>query len=109
MKIDFPKEKLQKQLESDRDMTRKYGPDVARKIKARLLQLRAADCLADLTGSPGGWHELSGDRKGQIAAKLHGAFRLIFEPVEPVPRKADGGIDRSRVEAVQILEIVDYH
>lgn len=109
MKIDFQKERLQKQLEDDRDMTRKYGPDVARKIKARLLQLRAADCLADLTGSPGGWHELSGDRKGQIAVELHGAFRLIFEPVEPVPRKADGGIDQSRVEAVQILEIVDYH
>ena len=109
MKINFQKEKLQKQLESDRDMTRKYGPDGARKIQARLLQLRAADCLADLTGSPGDWHELSGDRKGQIAAKLHGAFRLIFEPVEPVPRKEDGGIDWSRVEAVQILEIADYH
>lgn len=109
MKINFKKEKLKEQLESDRDMTRKYGPDGAKMIQARLLQLRAADCLADLTGSPGDWHELSGDRKGQIAAKLHGAFRLIFEPVEPVPRKADGGIDWSRVESVQILEIVDYH
>lgn len=109
MKIYFQKEKLQKQLESDREMTRKYGSDGARKIQTRLLQLRAADCLADLTGSPGGWHELSGNRRGQIAAKLHGAFRLIFEPVEPVPRKADGGTDRSRVEAVQILEIADYH
>lgn len=109
MKIDFKKEKLKKQLESDRDMIKKYGPDGAKRIQIRLRQLRDADCLADLIGSPGDWHELSGNRKGQIAAKLHGAFRLIFEPADPVPQKADGGIDWSRVESVQILEIVDYH
>lgn len=109
MKIDFQKEKLQKQLESSQKMTKRYGPDGAKRIQGRLRQLRGADCLADLIGSPGDWHELSGNRKGQISAKLHGALRLIFEPAEPVPRKADGGIDWSRVESVKILEITDYH
>lgn len=47
---------------------------------------------------------------GQLAVDLKHPQRLIFQPDDdPVPRKADGGLDWSLVTRVMILEIVDYH
>lgn len=70
----------------------------------------AAPTLADLRGAPGRLHPLTGDRAGQYALDLRGATRLTFEPGnEPVPELPGGGIDESRVTAVVINEVVDYH
>jgi hypothetical protein len=38
------------------------------------------------------------------------ALRQVFIPAnDPVPTRPDGGLDRARVTAVEILEIVDPH
>lgn len=82
----------------------------ARILTHRLEQLTAAENLEQLRSHPGHWHELTGNRWGQLAANLEGANRLIFEPDhDPVPRKPDGGLDWRLVTAVVITEIVDYH
>ena len=75
------------------------------------MELRAADTLADIsTLPPARCHQLSGDRAGQFAVDVRHPFRLIFEPAhDPVPRKEDGGIDLTRVTAIRILEVTDYH
>lgn len=75
------------------------------------MELRAADTLADIgTLPPARCHQLSGDRAGQFAVDVQHPFRLIFESAhDPVPRKEDGGIDLTRVTAVRILEVTDYH
>lgn len=75
------------------------------------MELRAADTLADIsTLPPARCHQLSGDRAGQFAVDVQHPFRLIFEPAhDPVARKDDGGIDLTRVTAVRILEVTDYH
>ena len=37
-------------------------------------------------------------------------FRLIFVPNhDPIPLRDDGGIDRDRITAITITEVVDYH
>ena len=42
--------------------------------------------------------------------ELHGGWRLMFVPKhEPIPIGADGKLDWSKVTAVEIQEIVDYH
>ena len=55
-------------------------------------------------------HELKGNRKGTLAVKLDHRLRLIFKPAdEPVPLKADGGLNWKEVRAIRILSIEDYH
>jgi len=84
----------------------------AENITLRLQQMRAADNLHTLSLIPQAYcHELKGDRKGQFAVRLDGRWRLIFEAAnDPIPRKADGGLDWVRVTEIRILEMaVDYH
>jgi proteic killer suppression protein len=81
------------------------------KVQLRLTQLHAAPTLADLALLPQArFHELTGNRKGQSSVDLNGPYRLIFDLLDdPIPRKADGGLDLSRVRGVRILEIADPH
>jgi proteic killer suppression protein len=73
--------------------------------------LKAADnCAMVPTQKPERRHELTGKRKGTFAVDLKHPFRLIFKPNhEPVPVKKDGGIDLSKVTAITILGVEDYH
>lgn len=86
-------------------------------ILKRLQQMRSAPTLADLAGSrqlngqpdkKGNFHELAGNRAGQIACTLDGGNRLIFKP-RYAPTKANGRLDWSKVTSVVILETNDYH
>jgi toxin HigB-1 len=79
-------------------------------LKRRLASLAAAPTLADMTGIPGHCHQLLADRTQQFAVDLRGAFRLIFRPDhDPLPVLADGGIDRSLVTKIVIMEVANYH
>jgi proteic killer suppression protein len=91
-------------------LKKELGSAGAKFLKKRLEQMRDAENLAELRLSPGDWHELKADRKGEIACSVSGRVRLIFVPVNnPRPTKLDGGLDWTRVTAVMNLEIVDYH
>ena len=76
-----------------------------------MAELGAATTLEDMRLLPGArCHELTGDRKGQLAVDLVHPLRLVFEPDhDPQPEKADGGLDWIAVTKVVIVEIVDYH
>lgn len=76
---------------------------------SRLADLQAVKCLGDMRNLPGRCHELSGDMAGRLALDLPDGKRLVFKPAEPCPVKADGGLDWKAVDAVEILEIVNYH
>jgi len=101
---------MEKLFNSEKDMIRKYGPQ-AKKIKLRMAVLRAAANPAQVPKSPPDrCHELSVSRPGQFAVDLIHPYRLIFEPAnDPVPRKADGGIDLVMVTKIRILSVEDYH
>ena len=93
MDISFSDKKLQKVVNDDRKLVRKYGPKRANLIKRRLDALRAAETLEDVRHVPGRFHELTGDRKGQWACDLDHPYRLIFVPHEdPIPTDKDGKI-----------------
>jgi proteic killer suppression protein len=92
-------------------MRAKLGVPDAKKLRQRLAELQAATTLEDMRSLPAArCHELTGDRKGQLAVDLVHPRRLIFEPDQmPSPTKKDSGLDWSRVTEIIIAEIVDYH
>ena len=111
MLIAFRNSKLRKMANSDREAMAKLGKQGARKLRARLDDLDAASTLEDMRHLPAAkCHELKGNRKGFLAVALHGGWRVMFEPNhDPIPLKEDGGLDWSRVEAIRITDIEDYH
>jgi len=111
MEIHFDARKVQKLCSSEKEMRSKLGTRNAEKLKQRLTELEAAVTLEDMGHVPAArCHELTQDRKGQLAVDLVHPKRLIFEPAHnPIPRKEDGGLDWSKVTEIVIREVVDYH
>lgn len=107
MDLYFASKKLEKLCADSREATKAYGADCARKLRARLADIMAADVVTELvSGRP---HPLTGDRSGQFAVDLAGGNRLVFRPTLPVPEHSDGSVAWDRVVAVEIVYIGDYH
>jgi toxin HigB-1 len=110
LQISFSKRSLQKTCEEHRLLRKAHGAGCAKKISTRLADLAAASSLEDFRTLPGGCHELDGDRAGQLALKLPDGKRLIIRPsLDPAPQKDDGGLDWTAVDAIDVVEIIDYH
>lgn len=110
MEVLFVSEKVRRALSSHRVLEKDWGKIGAKKIALRLQQLAAAPTLAGLRRLPGRCHELTGDRHGHLAVDVDHPCRLVFRPTaNPTPKKADGGLDWSKVESITVIEIVDYH
>ena len=111
MEITFRTRKLQKVLNSLKDINKNYGDRMALAIQSRLAVLRNANNLFLVPSSPPvRLHQLSGDRQGQFAVDLVHPQRLIFVPNhDPVALREEGGIDRDKVTAITIIEVTDYH
>ncbi|HAE49488.1 MAG: system killer suppression protein [Tistrella sp.] len=111
MLIGFKTTKLKKLLSDERQLGREYGASGGRKIARRLAVLAAAECLADVpTTPPTRRHQLKGDLDEQFAVDVEHPYRLLFKPDHtPVPRCQDGGIDLTKVTAITILGVEDYH
>lgn len=110
MEITYKYRKLEKQLTEPKELVKSFG-QLAVKIKMRLKNLTDADNLAIMRTIPAArCHELTGDRKGELAVNVSGNYRLIFEPLhDPIPKKDDGGLNWEEVTKIQINEIEDYH
>lgn len=110
MEISYKNRKLEKQLTDPREMAKSFG-QLARKVNQRLKDLTDSDTLAIMrTISAARCHELTGDRKGELAVYVSGNYRMIFEPNhDPKPKKEDGGLNWEEVTKIQINEIEDYH
>lgn len=107
MDIYFASKKLEKLCSDSREATKVLGTDCARKLRARLADLQAADTVSELVaGRP---HPLTGNRAGQFALDLAGGQRLVFQPKRGGAAKASTTLDWKRVTAVEIIFIGDYH
>ncbi|HEY9595786.1 MAG TPA: killer suppression protein HigA [Spirochaetia bacterium] len=94
----------------DNNRVRKRCGDARGKLKQRLDDMLAADSMAVLETLPGHYHALTADRAGQWACSLEEPYRLVFLPVgNPLPVSKDGRLDTTRVTAVRIVEVVNYH
>src|SRR5258708_22364381 len=75
VEIAFANKSLRQLCESERRARRSLGPRVAEKLKRRLADLRAANCVKDLVaGRPS---ELRGDHAGQGALDLGNKLHLV--------------------------------
>lgn len=109
MELVFENQRLKALLESRKDMTKKFGPQVTKKLQVQLTQIQAVASFADLQVMPGGWHELKGDRSGQWACKLAGGMRLVIRATEQTPRRSDGSTDWGLATQAVVVDVVDYH
>lgn len=111
MGISFGTGRLHRIFNSERNLTREYGPRRARAIRARLLTLEAAETLSQVpTAPPERRHQLTQNRDEQYAVDIGQPYRLVFVPDhDPIPRRPDGGIDTDLVTAIVITAVIDYH
>jgi plasmid maintenance system killer protein len=111
VQIYFRNTKLKKTCESERELLRKYGPELGPRIAQRLSELRALRSLDDATKIPHlGLHQLKAGRDEQFGVDLPLGRRIVLEIAHnPIPRKDDGGVALSEVTEVVVVEIVDYH
>jgi proteic killer suppression protein len=110
MEISYANSRIRKICTDEKVARKEIGIDGAKVLRNRLDQMRDAKNLGELRFVSGDWHELKGDREGQLACSLRGLDRLIFTPAnDPRPTKPDGGLDWSEVTAVMNIKIDDYH
>jgi plasmid maintenance system killer protein len=110
LEIEFISAQFEAECTQEKLLLKKFNKAGKKKMQQRLSDLLAAASLEEMRNLPGHCEELVGDRKGQFSVRLDGVKRLIFKPdLEPVPTKDDGGIDWTKVTAITILEVVDYH
>lgn len=85
----------------------KLGSAMAKKLQQRMTELKAADVLSDISHlPPARLHELEGGRNGELAVDLKHPFRLVFKSNDfrkGIP------IDKTKVKAITIMEVIDYH
>ena len=108
MEVSFITQKLQKVCESQKELRRVHGDACGKRIMQRLVDLRAAATLDAFRQLPGKCHELDGDRAGQLALHLADGKRLVFRPAQESSPDEDG-LDWRQIDAVCVIEIVDYH
>ncbi|MDR2707120.1 MAG: hypothetical protein LBC02_15210 [Planctomycetaceae bacterium] len=110
MEITYINSRLRKICTDNKIAVKELGRLCADILLVRLERIKYANNLEELRHTPGHWHELAGDRWGQLACRLESTTRLVFEPNhEPRPEKIDGGLDWTKVTEITITEIVDYH
>ncbi len=109
MQISFTSNKLRKSMSNDNELRKAYGKECAVKLQKRLMELYAAPTMANIP-SYARCHPLIGNKQELYAVYLQHPQRLVFQPdCEEIPRKEDGGMDLSKVTAIIILSVEDYH
>lgn len=111
MNIYFKTKKTEKNFTEDAKMQKNWGIHITKKLKQRMMEIRASETLEVLCTIPGArCHKLTGKRDNQYAVDLKHPYRLIFEPYHsPMPLLSDGGFDKSKITSILIIEVVDYH
>ncbi len=111
MDIFFRTRKLQKICSTEKSAIKELGENGSIKLMQRMAELNAAHSLKDISRlPPPRLHELKGGRKGQFSVDLKHPYRLLFIPInEPLPRKEDGGLNKEKIDEIQIIEIEDTH
>jgi proteic killer suppression protein len=111
MEINFKSVKLAKVFNQERLLKKECGEENGRIIMRRMSVLKAAVNLSQISHlKPERMHELKGSRKREFAVELKQPYRLVFRPNhDPIPMKADGGIDLEHVTSITIIGVEDYH
>lgn len=105
MQLTYKTDKLQKLCENpkyNKELVKKYGVEVAKKLPLRIKELKAFDNLNDVpTSLPFRRHKLKGDLKDNFAINITNQYRLIF-------KNKDNNIiieDLRNIKDIEILEV----
>jgi plasmid maintenance system killer protein len=114
MEIHVSDNGLRRAIEDEVIGRRRYGADMAKKLKLRLTALQAADSLADFwppKSGPERCHELQGARAGTFSIDLKQPYRLLFKPDDSqLPKNiADEQQRWKPITSIDILAIEDTH
>lgn len=110
MEILFPDGDDPGEWNDTRRLVRRHNVQRAKLIRRRLDDLKAAPSLEVMRNLGGRCHELKGNRAGQLSLDLDGPYRLLFRPSHtPMPTKADGGLDWTKVGTITIVGVVNTH
>ena len=103
MEIRFDNKTIKGICSSPANANKRLGSLRAKTLFLRISQILAANNVDELRPpTPGKFHELIADRKGQWACSLGGNWRLIFTVSTDVT-------DNKNVAVAVIVEVVDYH
>jgi proteic killer suppression protein len=102
----FKTDKLELLFHDDAQLEKKWGPDMAQRIRRRLDDLRAVECLHDVRGIPGAVASAGGKSLGKFSLIVQHPHGLLFEVVDERPaKKRAGSLDWAKVTAVRVLGI----
>ena len=109
MELTYKNEKLKELCENpkyNKELVKKYGSDVAKKLPQRIKQLEAFNSLNDIPiNPPFRRHKLSGDREGKFAINITNQYRLIF-------RQKENNIiieDLREIKEIEIMEVSKHY
>ena len=110
MKLTYKTKKLEKSLTKDYELIKAYG-SLSKKIKQRILELKAAENLEVITTLPAlRLHPHKGKNKGIWSIDIYKNWRILFTVAHnPVPQKEDGGVALHEVKVIKIISIEDPH
>jgi toxin HigB-1 len=104
--IIFASKKLEGLCHDDELATRTLGPACARRLRARLDDLRAAANLSYAPKIPGRFHPLNGNPKNRYAFNLHGDSLLVIRSVPGLEAaKADEPIQLATITTICVVGI----
>lgn len=111
MDIFFRTKKLQKICSTRKGAIKELGEIGGVKLMQRMAELNAANSLKEISHlPPPRLHELTGRRKGQYSVDLQHPYRLLFVPAnEPLPLMDDGGLNKEKIDEIEIIDIEDTH
>lgn len=108
MELTYKNKKLQDYCENskyEKELAKKYGVEVVKKLPQRIKQLKAFDCLNDIpTSPPFRRHKLIGKREGQFAINITNQYRLIIKPEEN-----NIIIDLIEINKIEIVEVSKHY
>lgn len=78
--VSFDSRELQRLCTERAFMTRKLGPDSAKKLGMRWKELQTSSTTVELMSGTGGWHPIDHDWPGCVGAHLAGGKTIIVEP-----------------------------
>lgn len=109
MELTYKNEKLKELCinpKYNKELVKKYGVDVAKRLPQRIKELEAFNSLNDIpTFPPFRRHKLSGNREGEFAINITNQYRLIF-------RQKDNNIiieDLREIKEIEIMEVSKHY
>jgi len=110
VKLSYKNNKLEQSLTEDKNIIKSYGA-LAKKIKLRIEQIKAADDLSIVAKIPVlRLHPYKGDRLGEWSIDIQENWRICFEiDQDPIPTLDDGGVNLNKVTTIKILSVEDPH